>query len=397
MSNILYITYDGLLEPLGMSQVWQYQKKLGKDHNVIILSYEKSEDLINIHALELEIKKSDVVWVRLSYHKSPSLIATTYDIFYGFISVLRIIKKYDVDFIHSRSYVATIIAYLVNKKTDLNYIFDMRGFWADEKVDGGVWKKTSFLYKFIKYIERKLLFNAEQIVTLTHAGKKDIKSLKCTKDSIDRISVIPTCANLDIFRPFLLEGLNIEEDVFVLGYVGSVGTFYMFDEVLKSFKKLIKVKKNSKLIIINKNQHDYIKSFIHKENMKDLDIEVRSADYQDMTKEINAFDAGIFYIKPSFSKRSSSPTRLAEYLGCGKPCITNYGVGDTEYVISSGNVGVILKDFSDDSHIRGIEELLTLVNDPEVSTRCVNISKKYYSLDKGVNEYNKLYSRMIDS
>ena len=396
MSNILYITYDGLLEPLGMSQVWQYQKKLGKDHNVIILSYEKSEDLINIHALELEIKKSDVVWVRLSYHKSPSLIATTYDIFYGFISVLRIIKKYDVDFIHSRSYVATIIAYLVNKKTDLNYIFDMRGFWADEKVDGGVWKKTSFLYKFIKYIERKLLFNAEQIVTLTHAGKKDIKSLKCTKDSIDRISVIPTCANLDIFRPFLLEGSNIEEDVFVLGYVGSVGTFYMFDEVLKSFKKLIKVKKNSKLIIINKNQHDYIKSFIHKENMKDLDIEIRSADYQDMTKEINAFDAGIFYIKPSFSKRSSSPTRLAEYLGCGKPCITNYGVGDTEYVISSGNVGVILKDFSDDSHIRGIEELLTLVNDPEVSTRCVNISKKYYSLDKGVNEYNKLYSRMID-
>jgi glycosyltransferase involved in cell wall biosynthesis len=397
MSNILYITYDGLLEPLGMSQVWQYQKKLGKDHNVIILSYEKSEDLINIHALELEIKKSDVVWVRLSYHKSPSIIATTYDIFYGFISVLRIIKKYDVDFIHSRSYVATIIAYLVNKKTDLNYIFDMRGFWADEKVDGGVWKKTSFLYKFIKYIERKLLFNAEQIVTLTHAGKKDIKSLKCTKDSIDRISVIPTCANLDIFRPFLLEESNIEEDVFVLGYVGSVGTFYMFDEVLKSFKKLIKVKKNSKLIIINKNQHDYIKSCIHKENMKDLDIEVRSADYQDMTKEINAFDAGIFYIKPSFSKRSSSPTRLAEYLGCGKPCITNYGVGDTEYVISSGNVGVILKDFSDDSHIRGIEELLTLVNDPEVSTRCVNISKKYYSLDKGVNEYNKLYSRMIDS
>ncbi len=397
MSNILYITYDGLLEPLGMSQVWQYQKKLGKDHNVIILSYEKSEDLINIHALELEIKKSDVVWVRLSYHKSPSIIATTYDIFYGFISVLRIIKKYDVDFIHSRSYVATIIAYLVNKKTDLNYIFDMRGFWADEKVDGGVWKKTSFLYKFIKYIERKLLFNAEQIVTLTHAGKKDIKSLKCTKDSIDRISVIPTCANLDIFRPFLLEESNTEEDVFVLGYVGSVGTFYMFDEVLKSFKKLIKVKKNSKLIIINKNQHDYIKSCIHKENMKDLDIEVRSADYQDMTKEINAFDAGIFYIKPSFSKRSSSPTRLAEYLGCGKPCITNYGVGDTEYVISSGNVGVILKDFSDDSHIRGIEELLTLVNDPEVSTRCVNISKKYYSLDKGVNEYNKLYSRMIDS
>jgi glycosyltransferase involved in cell wall biosynthesis len=377
-----------------MSQVWQYQKLIGKDHNVIILSYEKSEDLAKVQALELEIKRSNVVWVRLKYHKSPSLLATIYDILRGFIFALKIIKKHNISFIHSRSYVATIVAYLINKVNNLSYVFDMRGFWADEKVDGGIWRKTSFLYKFIKYVEKKLLLNAEQIVTLTYAGKKDIKSLGYAQDLTGRISVIPTCANLSIFKPLFSGGVNKKKDMFILGYVGSVGSFYMFNEVLKSFKALVEIRKNSKLIIVNKNQHDYIELCIKKENMKDFNIEIRSSDYNNMTQEMNAFDAGIFYIKPSFSKRSSSPTRLAELLGCGKPSITNYGVGDTEHIIINERVGVILKDFSNNSHIKGVKKLLTLVSDSDVSTRCVSVAKKYYSLSSGVDKYNKVYSKM---
>ena len=40
MASVLYITYDGLLEPLGMSQVWQYLQVLSKTHNIIIISYQ---------------------------------------------------------------------------------------------------------------------------------------------------------------------------------------------------------------------------------------------------------------------------------------------------------------------------------------------------------------------
>ena len=340
MSTVLYITYDGLLDPLGMSQVWQYQKKLGKDHNIIILSFEKKTNPVDICKLKDEVKSNNVTWIRLKYHKSPTLIATTYDIFYGFFTVLKLIKKNKINFIHSRSYVATVIAYLIHKRTNLDYIFDMRGFWADEKIDGGVWKKSSFIYNFIKYVEKNLLSNAKQIVTLTYAGKKDIKHLGCVQEPDSKISVIPTCANLDVFKPVSMQDASVKGDVFLLGYTGSVGTFYMFDEVLKSFKSLVAVKKKSKLLIINKGQHDYIKSRISLTGMSDFNIEIKTVDYHDMAKEIQSFDAGIYYIKPSFSKRSSSPTRLAELLGCGKPCITNYGVGDTEEMILNEKVGV---------------------------------------------------------
>ena len=38
--KILYITYDGLLEPLGQSQVLAYQERLAEDFDIFLLSFE---------------------------------------------------------------------------------------------------------------------------------------------------------------------------------------------------------------------------------------------------------------------------------------------------------------------------------------------------------------------
>ncbi len=394
MSTVLYITYDGLLDPLGMSQVWQYQKLLSKKHKIIIISYEKNhalKDKKKLARLEEEVFLNGVLWHKLTYHKKPSLVATIYDIVYGVIVATRLIKKHKIDFIHSRSYVPSIISLIINKITAIDYIFDMRGFWADEKIDGGAWKKNSFLYKAIKYIECKILANASLVVTLTEAGKSDVESLPCMNASDKLIQVIPTCANLKIFKPSI--GNNCDKsNSFLLGYVGSVGTFYLFDEVLESFIALMKYKKHAKLLIINVGQHEYIKNILVSKNIDSKHVELKSVDYNEVPIEINRMDAGIFYIKPSFSKRSSSPTKLAEFLGCGKPCLINFGIGDTASVVQGENIGIVLKDFSKSEHTRGIIDLLGLMSDNELKERCIDVAHRYYSLEEGVSAYDSLYS-----
>ena len=42
--GVLYITYDGMLEPLGQSQILAYQEHLAKGRSIHILSFEKSKD-----------------------------------------------------------------------------------------------------------------------------------------------------------------------------------------------------------------------------------------------------------------------------------------------------------------------------------------------------------------
>ena len=63
-----------------------------------------------------------------------------------------------------------MIGLYVKNKTGAKFIFDMRGFWPDERVDGGVWARDSLPYKYFKGVERKLFLGADHVVSLTHSG-----------------------------------------------------------------------------------------------------------------------------------------------------------------------------------------------------------------------------------
>ena len=84
MAKVLYISYDGLMEPLGQSQVWQYLSGLSANHRLFLLSYEKPEDWENDAEkarIKAAVSAKGVKWVALRYHRKPSAVATAIDIF----------------------------------------------------------------------------------------------------------------------------------------------------------------------------------------------------------------------------------------------------------------------------------------------------------------------------
>ena len=52
MNSVIYITRNGLLEPLGQSQVMAYLKGLSKDNSITLITYEKSQDWFNKDAMQ---------------------------------------------------------------------------------------------------------------------------------------------------------------------------------------------------------------------------------------------------------------------------------------------------------------------------------------------------------
>jgi len=105
-------------------------------------------------------------------------------------------------------------------------------------------------------------------------------------------------------------------------------------------------------------------------------------------------DAGIFIIKPLYSKISSMPTKLGEFLGCGIPCICNSGVGDMADIVNDEDVGVVLNSFDKNEKKESILRLLELIKDPAVGSRCRKTALKYFSLEEGVNLYNSIYNSL---
>ena len=392
MKKILYISYDGLLEPLGQSQVLEYQKKLSNNNKIYIVSFEKkSLDTNNtFHNSTLNIiRSSNINWYRFKYHKTPSGLATAYDILIGIIYATFLIFRFNIKIIHARSYVPSVIALTIKKIIRIKFIFDMRGFWADERVDGGIWKNNSLLYKLAKWFEKKFIINSDHIVSLTNSGIEEIKKFNYIDHNMPEYSVIPTCANLNIFSYKPNKNKN-----FTLGYVGSAGTWYDFDSVIAAFIELLKIIPDAKFLIVNQNEHEYILDKLIKSNISQNNYELISANHSEVPSLMNQMDAGIFFIKQLFSKTASAPTKLGEFLGCGIPCFTNNKIGDMQLIIEEEGVGVSIPDFSEACIESGVQKLVHLAQTNNISEKCVQASSKYFSLNNGVKRYNDIYSSL---
>ena len=392
MNGVLYISYDGMLEPLGQSQVLAYLKRLADDQLIHLISFEKAGDWANVaerERLAHDIAASGIVWHPLHYHKRPTALATAWDIVNGMRLGLWLVLRHRLRIVHARSYVPSVMALALKRITGSKYLFDMRGFWADEKLDGG-WPHDGRMYRLAKGFERRFLLAADHVVSLTHAAITEMQRFPYLQGRMPPVTVIPTCADLARFKPMPHER---EGTGLVIGYVGSVGR-YMFDEVAACFAVLLRMRPDTLFLIVNRGEHAYIRERLAAAGVPAVAVELISATPADMPRQIARMDASIYFTKPVFSKQAMAPTKLAELLGCGVPCLGNAGVGDMAEVLEGERVGVALRAFDKDSLAAGLDRLLALVADPSTAACCVAAAQKHFSLDEGVTSYRSIYERL---
>ena len=140
MTRTLYVSYDGILEPLGESQVVAYLEGLSKHGLITLISYEKRQDLADtvcVQDMRSRLGIKAIEWAPLRYHKWPSLVSTAYDVLRGIIAGVLLNRSRKFQVVHARGYVAALIALALKRLIGMRFLFDMRGFWANEKVDAG--------------------------------------------------------------------------------------------------------------------------------------------------------------------------------------------------------------------------------------------------------------------
>ena len=399
--KILYISYDGMLEPLGQSQVLGYLKRLAADSSIHLISFEKPDDLnnkIELERISKDISGSGIIWHPLRYHKSPSSLATLWDISCGIIVGLWLVLRFRLNIVHARSYVASVIAIVLKKLTNVGFIFDMRGFWADERVDGGMWSAGGWLYRFSKWCEKRFLLSSDYVIVLTHAAVNEMRTFSYLQRKMPLFEVITTCTDLELFHSEESYVVSRQSgSPFILGYVGSVTGWYLFDDTLRCFQLLRERKPDAQLLIINRGGHDFIRDRIHALNIDFDAVRIEEGNHEDVARAMQKMDAGIFFIKPVYSKMASAPTKLGEFLGCGVPCLGNSGVGDMGSILENEKVGVVLNRFDDDAMREAINRLLQLTQTDGISERCRDVALRYFSLDEGVRRYSHVYQRVLET
>ena len=63
-------------------------------------------------------------------------------------------------------------------------------------------------------------------------------------------------------------------------------------------------------------------------------------------------------------------------------------------ILEGERVGIAIPDFSDDSLRTGVSRLFRLLEDEDVSKRCVTTAHKHFSLERGVELYSQVYESL---
>jgi glycosyltransferase involved in cell wall biosynthesis len=363
-----------LREPLVQRQVVPYLAEVRQElDGVWLLTFERTHprlwDKRVVNGLLETLQHNRLSWSYLRYHKSPTIPATTLDIILGSLRVARLAKRHGVGVVHCRGHVAMAMGALAKRFCRTLVVFDIRGFMPEEYVDAGVWPAGGGLFRVTKRVERHLMQAADAFVVLTERARQHLFPGCGDVDIQGRpISVIPCCVDARGFpAPDVRAVQQAKAAVGVLGrrvyvYLGQLGGWYL-DEVLVEFLARARIADPAAYaLIITPSPTSEFRKRLAARAFDDSNSLVTFADPAEVPKYLLAGDVGLSFIKPCFSKISSSPTKIAEYLSAGLPVVSTTGIGDLDAFLTENRAGHLLSSFDGgalDDGIGKVNELLT--------------------------------------
>jgi glycosyltransferase involved in cell wall biosynthesis len=401
----LYLCYFGLREPLVQTQVLPYLRQLAvAGIKVYLLTFEPrlrerwSED--ELVKQQEQLKTEGINWSFLPYHKRPSVPGTLYDIIAGARFAIKLVRREGINVLHARAHVPLAMALLAAKRlSHVRLIFDIRGLMAEEYEDAGIWRRDSTVFRAVKKLERAGIKHADGIVVLTKRMRDWLVAGRLA--AAEKIQVIPCCVDLSQYdgsgRQGSVESATSRDtnERFEVVYAGSVTGLYMLEEMGRFFLELRARCPGAFFRVLTMSSAENAGSVLRQAGLKDEDFEVNGVPADQVPVLLRRARLGLSFRKPTFSQIAASPTKISEYLAAGLPVVSNLGIGDTDALLESDHVGVVVGDFDRNSMSVAAENALSLAGEVEIAPRCRAVAKTHFDLiSVGGAGYLSLYRRL---
>jgi len=159
----------------------------------------------------------------------------------------------------------------------------------------------------------------------------------------------------------------------------------------------LRKQRNAHFLWLTQAGRERITTLMRARAISEDDYTILAAAPSEVPSYLSAADAGLAFIKPCFSKRASSPTKYAEYLGCGLPLIINKGVGDSDDLVLRESAGALISEFNEAEYSKAISIIEEQVgNREQTRQRSRAVAKRLFDLKEvGIPRYACLYNRLL--
>lgn len=283
--------------------------------------------------------------------------------------------------VHARSDLAAASALIGRVDT---WVWDVRSLWADQRIALGMLTAGSPEERIIRLVEAKAAERSAAIVTLTDSAI-DVLEARHGIGVREKSTVVPTCVDLTVFEMAPLSPFPPIR--FLLS--GSLNRFYDVPTMLR-FVRLADESLGAKLTVLSADQTDWERDFerVHATRTRAEPREVPSfVAASHVGLSVCRQDAGI-------SLRAAVPTKIAEFLACGRPVVVNAGLGDLDALLPRYDAGVVLSGTTEAELNRGVSDLVQLLQDSSTPERCHRLAVDHFDLDRGVERLIETYRRV---
>jgi hypothetical protein len=367
--DLTYVTIDSLSEGVGSSQITPlifYLSKSGLKINLI--SFEKVKPAPSLISY---FKSIGVEWAFQDFGLNGLV---------GGLSRLNRLRQAipKTSLIHARSDIPAVSAITSHQAPVL---WDVRSLWADQKIMIQKNRLNTYGYQVYRGLESIASSKSLAMSTLTSAVVPVLEERNKKLPFLR--TVVPTTVNLDLFQ------MNSEMPIKTQAlFSGSFNDYYDLDLSLlfmNEFQKLIPV-----------DTHWARPSESSRSQIGVGESRIFPATQIEMADLIPNYNFGVSVCKlnagPSLT--AAMPTKIGEFLACGRPVVVNKGLGDMDQFLKEFDAGVIL-DGSKNNLVESANKLVSLVMDPETPLRCRALAEKYFSMERGSIKYLDLYSQML--
>lgn len=366
--DVTYVTVDSISEGVGSSQILPLIQRLSRAGlSINLISFEKIGPSIQIQEA---IAATGAEWSMKEFKSHGALGGLT-----RLLEIERAI--HDTRIIHARSDIPAAAASMYRKAPIL---WDVRSLWADQKAftESNPLKKR--LLRTYNILEDISSFTATAMSTLTHAV---VPVLEERHRRIPKLRiVVPTAVDLQKFNfaerlPTSIRGL----------YSGTYNNYY---DLALSRRFVEELQRMSAIEVHWARPKESPRS-----SLEAGETSTFVATQNEMAGILKDYSFGLSICRMDAGPtlKAAMPTKVAEFLACGRPMVVNAGLGDFDEYLTEFNAGVILNGQEGDTKVKA-NQLLQLLADPETPSRCRALAEKYFDMDKGAEKYIALYGKM---
>jgi glycosyltransferase involved in cell wall biosynthesis len=263
------------------------------------------------------------------------------------------------------------------------WLWDVRSFWADQKVATGVFSARSPQARVFRRIERRAAVGSRHVVALTPSA---IDELDRRYDGVvgPKATVVTTCVDRRRFKPAPMPPTNPVR----LLLAGTLNRYYDVPAMLDLIAEL-RTRRPVELVVASPGGTDW-----------DTELDgagaVRiSATTGEMPALIASCHAGLSVCRDDagISLVAAMPTKIGEFLAVGRPVIVNPGLQDAASMVDQADAGVVV-----DASAAGLDaaatRLLELLDDEATPGRATGLAAGFFDLDAGVDRLVEAYRRM---